>query len=483
MPHKRILAPILLTTITPFIFCQEPGDYAEQLKLAASMETAYANGDIGNETFAAAVLIYRRGAEFGNADAMYRLGCCYYMGKGTAIDIPKALNLLYAAANKGHLPARNLHFDILLERYYLYLADPPDFASSRAPIEKLATEGNAEAAARLGIMHDRGLGGIKKNTAKALELFRTADAKGSLLGKFFLGRYYLDGKGGLEKDNLKGLFLADEAARSGCCEALFFMGKWYVTASGVNADPNKGMTYLVYAADMGNSRAMNELGYCLDTGKAGRINRSEAARWIRMAAERDNRRSQHNLGLLLVDGRGIEKSPAEGVQWFLKSAEKGFAPAMYSLGHCFEKGTGVDADINEAFNWYLKGANAGDIDSIRKVGEAFRDGNKGTPVSWAQALQWYEKGAAKGDGSCMNILGIMHLNGEGCAKDEKKTRDYFKAAADKGNRAGLYNMGLGHEKGLWGMPKNRDEAIEYYRKAAKAGHPTAMQRLTAMNAK
>ena len=48
-----------------------------------------------------AMAYYRAGAEQGCADAMYRLGCCYYFGEGTAEDNEKAFSCFIQAKDMG----------------------------------------------------------------------------------------------------------------------------------------------------------------------------------------------------------------------------------------------------------------------------------------------------------------------------------------------------------------------------------------------
>ena len=70
----------------------------------------------------------------------------------------------------------------------------------------------------------------------------------------------------------------------------------------------------------------------------------------------------------------------------------------------------------------------------------------------------------------------MYLDGRGIPKDYAAAIQWFRKAADKGNRYGFWNLATMYEKGF-GVQKDGHKAEEYYRKAARKGHKRAQKLL------
>ena len=99
-------------------------------------------------------------AEQEDADAQYRLGFKYYMGKGVEQDYAKAFE------------------------WYL----------------KSASQGNAEAQNNLGELYDKGKG-VEQDSAKAFEWYLKAAEQGDAKGQFNVGALYHKGEGIEQSDS------------------------------------------------------------------------------------------------------------------------------------------------------------------------------------------------------------------------------------------------------------------------------------------
>ena len=64
-------------------------------------------------------------------------------------------------------------------------------------------------------------------------------------------------------------------------------------------------------------------------------------------------------------------------------------------------------------------------------------------------------------------------------KDYDEAVKWFRKAAEKGDDKAFYALGLAHELGL-GAYKDREEAINWLRKAEQKGHEEARKRLRKM---
>lgn len=89
--------------------------------------------------------------------------------------------------------------------------------------------------------------------------------------------------------------------------------------------------------------------------------------------------------------------------------------------------------------------------------------------------------ADKGDANAQNALGMMYLQGQGIAKDDKKAFQLFSKAAAQNQPDAQNAIGVIYEKG-YGVPIDTKKAFEWYSKAAELNHVGAQNNLAFMYA-
>ena len=65
---------------------------------------------------------------------------------------------------------------------------------------------------------------------------------------------------------------------------------------------------------------------------------SKAASWFQKAAEQGDARAQNNLGFMYEKGRGAPQDYTEAVKWYRKAAEQGLAEAQNNLAGIYDQG-------------------------------------------------------------------------------------------------------------------------------------------------
>ena len=70
----------------------------------------------------------------------------------------------------------------------------------------------------------------------------------------------------------------------------------------------------------------------------------------------------------------------------------------------------------------------------------------------------------------------MYYNGWGVTRNYNEAVKYYRLSAEQGHSGAMYMFGLVHEYG-YGTAKNIDEAMKWYKLAADKGHSNAMYRL------
>ncbi|HNX04296.1 MAG TPA: tetratricopeptide repeat protein, partial [Opitutales bacterium] len=70
-------------------------------------------------------------------------------------------------------------------------------------------------------------------------------------------------------------------------------------------------------------------------------------------------------------------------------------------------------------------------------------------------------------------LGLCYSLGHGVEKDENMAVFCYKLSSDKGNLSAIFNLGLHYYYGRGGLEQDKQEALQLFDKAAKAGHDKA----------
>lgn len=121
------------------------------------------------------------------------------------------------------------------------------------------------------------------------------------------------------------------------------------------------------AAEEGQAKAQNKLGYLYDTGRELTQNDAEAVRWYRRAAAQNHPMAQYNLANHYLSGRGVPQDTDEAIKWYRRAADRGVLPAMNNIGVIYASGRGVRRNEAEAVKWYRRAAERGDETAIRNL--------------------------------------------------------------------------------------------------------------------
>jgi uncharacterized protein len=88
---------------------------------------------------------------------------------------------------------------------------------------------------------------------------------------------------------------------------------------------------------------------------------------------------------------------------------------------------------------------------------------------YSEAYTLFTNSAAGDDMNAMVNLGVMAMQGKGCARDIEAAKTWFAGAAQKGSMHAMMSLAQIHEKGLDGQA-DEAKALTYYKEAADIGH-------------
>jgi TPR repeat protein len=195
------------------------------------------------------------------------------------------------------------------------------------------------------------------------------------------------------KENLDAV---EAAAKSGVTEAQYELGRrYYFGLEGANKDYEKAFGWFQMAADHGDARAQNKIGYMFSAGRGVPKDDVKAVDWFRKGAEQGNMDAQFNLGVQYQEGIGVPRDYVEAADWFRKAAEQDFDEAQSNLAFMYENGRGVPKDYAQAMSWYRKAADQDYAEAQYNIGYMYEKG-LGVSRDVSEARSWYQKAADQG---------------------------------------------------------------------------------------
>ena len=267
------------------------------------------------------------------------------------------------------------------------------------------------------------------------------------------------------------------------------------------------------AAERGSSLAQFRLGFIYDQGQGVPKDYLEAIKWYQKAADQGEKYAQYNLGNMYADGKGTSKDYKKAFEWYEKSAEQNVPQAQVSVGWYYMNGFGnlseSEMDYKKAIDWNQKGANNGDPEGFNNLGWLYENGF-GVDKDLAKASELYKTAVTQGikndvaagrideaKSRLSKVNALIKANAAQEQQDEtidaeaqiklandfyskknyKEAIVWYRKAADQGNIAGEYNLGILYEKGL-GLKTDLSQAIHWYQKAANQNDKDAVTHLT-----
>ncbi len=202
----------------------------------------------------------------------------------------------------------------------------------------------------------------------------------------------------------------------------------------------------------------------------------DALKWFLAAANQGQTEAMVTAGKMLASGRGSSAPdlPA-AVNWFTKASDGGDTDGMFALGECYLFGKGVDKDPKRAIDLLNAASVLNNVRALDLLGNVYRKGVPGLmEPNYAESFRLFSRATELGFLDAQGNLGVLYINGQGVAKDEKKAASLFKDGAEKGNPSCMFYFAMCLEGGV-GVAKDGTAAKEWYIKAAKGGDRRAIE--------
>ena len=226
---------------------------------------------------------------------------------------------------------------------------------------------------------------------------------------------------------------ADSSSPRGCCGPPDAVAAELAEIDAWGARPVQSVRD---AAALGNAAAQVALGtICARSGDYAQ----SFGLWSLAAASARLSTAQHNLGACFFEGKGAPRDFSKAVEWYRAAADQGNSGALRALALCYRDGCGVPADRSTAYSLTQRAAELGDVGACAMLARCLMFGD-GTAIDFRGAMRWARVAADRGNGLALNIVGMLHGNGEGVEANAAEAVHYFVRAFKAGNDDAVANM-------------------------------------------
>jgi TPR repeat protein len=192
----------------------------------------------------------------------------------------------------------------------------------------------------------------------------------------------------------------------------------------------------------------------------------------------------YRLGVAELNGElGLSRHPKDGVQWLKRSAEHAtaeFPHALHELALLHERGIDnvLFVDYEYSAELLAQAAELGYAPSAHRLGECYEYGKMGCPQDPALSIHYYNIAAQQNHRDACFALTAWYLVGSPGVLPQSDTEAYLWArkAAEAGLAKAMYALGYFLEVGI-GAAVDTRESMQWYKRAADLGDRRAMQRL------
>ena len=314
----------------------------------------------------------------------------------------------------------------------------------------------------------------KKEDTVSVERLETLAKEGNHQAMLALGDIYFTGRAKVKQNYRKAVDWFEKAAELGNGRAMFNLGLCYDGGFGVDKSLEQARQWYVNAADAGVPEAQMKVAIIAeDEGDY-----VQAMKYLRQLADAGNAACMRKVALFILNGLGTPAPASEAVSLLSQAALKGDIRAQVRLADCYQRGIGVERDYNEMFSWLNMAAQDGDPEAQAKLGYCYQTG-MGAVRNTDVAVTWYATAAKAGYAPAQVALATCYRDGAGVGRDLAKAAEYYRLAANQGDSLGEYNLGMAYLEGR-AVPKSATEAWRWVERSARQGYVLAELRLGMM---
>ena len=301
------------------------------------------------------------------------------------------------------------------------------------------------------------------------KLLLSETAKGNALAIHDLGKLYATDKLGTKDEDKSAQFYAEALTAFIDIEpSADFMFPYTQ-----NTKPNDMRSYVWY-----------RIGKMHCYGLGTEQNYTEAFKWFEKSAIEGNKFAQFSLANLYYYGNGTDQSYEQAYHWYMKAAQQGQPYAAYAIAQMYANGEAVEKNDVQAQNYYkqalagfqkLEADEQADDNLFYKMGRMFKLG-LGTDVDIPISIEYYKQAANLGNKNALRTMALEYISGENIEQDIDKGIEMLTELADSGDTMSAYKLGKLYLSGEV-VFTDLDKAEKYLLQAANDDNEFAMYSL------
>jgi hypothetical protein len=423
-----------------------------------------------NKSFNEALAKINELAKKGDKDSQYALAHWGVLSNSNVTDV---IDLYRKAAAQGQVLAKVELAQVLLQAF------PQDQERAKEAVA-LIQEGekadNKVARRLLANLYIAGAPnvGVEQNVEKARALLEKGSAENDGESTLGLSQLYAAGVTGIPADPQKSLDYLIKASEQKNAVAMstyaarLFDGDPTTGESKplVQKDPAKAMKMFEDAAATGFAAANRLLGAIYENGLGGNAkDAKKSVEYYTKAANGNDAQALFRLGNFfeagLKVGEGdkaeviVQPNPKSALDLYRMAAQNGQAEAFYNVGVYYETGTVVDKDPTKAFSFLLRAATSGVPQAQFRLAGLYQQGT-GTSQDIVAAMAWFDRSASAGFAPAQIALGQMFETGAGIGRPNYTAAALqYEAASEQGAPLALLRLAILNERGLANIKDNK----------------------------
>ena len=225
----------------------------------------------------------------------------------------------------------------------------------------------------------------------------------------------------------------------------------------------------------GDPSAQFELGRAYYRGEVVPKNVQKAEDLLTKSAQGGNAEAMFGLGFLKMSGEAGPKNENQAIEWFRKGATAGSLKAKFNLGLMLRQGKTIQLSNDESLRMLHEAADGGLLEAQAYLGQLYFTGDKLMERDRKLSYRFAREAAEAGEPACQNIIGIFLRDGSDdpkIAKNRNEAIEWFRRSAEKGHAKGQSN--LAHILGVESpATTNRVEALRWLLLARDQDEPLA----------
>ncbi|MEZ0169735.1 tetratricopeptide repeat protein [Microvirga sp. TS319] len=301
-------------------------------------------------------------------------------------------------------------------------------------------------------------------------------------------------------------------AMQGASSSVLAIAGMYDRGDGVQTDTKRAAEWYLWAARLGNRRAMANVAYAYGTGRGVARDDAAALKWLKEVNPGRARMTLVDIGWALATGsEGSADMPA-ALRFFERAAQVG-PDVAYQVALDLDRGTKGIRNREAAGHLIRVAAERGDSAAATHLANILSGSDK--LEDQRQAVQWYslaaldkenatagqglsrlialrpqddlvpgiiaglEKAVEAGNHEALLGLALAYADGIGVEASPGRAASLLQQAADAGIPEAKYRLSLLYRSGT-GVDMDLDKAIELMSSAQESGFPLAAVALSAM---